>query len=67
MVDKKYLKTLIPRGYGKIIAKRAGVTPKSVSNYLTGRTESLNIETAALEVVSELKKQRSKLIKSAYE
>ncbi len=55
------IKNHIPHGYGKVIAERAGVTEKSVSNFLTGKTKSIKIEMAALEVLAELNTKKSAL------
>jgi hypothetical protein len=60
-VDRKELRTLIPRGYGKVIAKRAGVTERSVSLYFTGVHDSTLIESTALKVLRELAEERKNL------
>jgi transcriptional regulator with XRE-family HTH domain len=54
MIDRASLREKVPFGYGRIIAKRAGVTPKSVSDYLNGRMNSVKIELAVLETLAEL-------------
>jgi len=63
-MNREDIKKMIPTGYGKIIARRAGVTPKSVSRYLNSKTRhSIKIETACLEILSEITKKRNSLIK----
>ena len=67
MIDRKYLKQEMPRGSGKSLAKKLGVTPKSISNYMTGRTNSHKIELGVLRLISDLKKEKNKLLKEVYD
>lgn len=55
-------KKAIPHGYGKKIAKEAGVTQRSVSLFLKGKINSIKIEMAALKVLAELGNQKRELI-----
>lgn len=61
-MDTKELKSKIPHGYIKVIAKRAGVSQTSVSKFLAGKFKSYRIEKAALEVLSELGIERKQLL-----
>ncbi len=67
MIDRSHIKQEMPRGMGKMVAEKIGVTPKSVSNYLTGKTNSNKIEMAILQSISDFKKERRKLIKEVYD
>lgn len=60
-MDRKELRLLIPHGYCKTIAEKAGVRPVSVSKFFRGKTNSIRIETAALELVVELNRNRKNL------
>jgi transcriptional regulator with XRE-family HTH domain len=62
MLNRKQLKSKIPFGYGKEIAKRAGVTQKHVSDYLNGRANSERVEMAVLEVLAELNTKKKILL-----
>ena len=53
-MDRKDMQKSIPHGYKKIIAEKAGVKQRSVSMFLTGKTNSYKIEMAALSVLAEL-------------
>ena len=55
------LKNHIPHGYGKIIAAKANVSERSVSNYLSGKNNSCKIEMAALEILAELSDKKKGL------
>ena len=62
-IDRQELKDLIPHGYGKKIAQKAGVSENSVSNFLNNpKVKSLRIEMAALEIAVEIKKKRDQLL-----
>lgn len=63
-MDRQELRSKIPHGYGKIIAERAGVSERSVSLFLTGKTKrgSGKIEMAALQVAAEVCGEKRKLI-----
>ena len=67
MIDRNYLKQQMPRGAGKLLAEKIGVTPKSISNYMTGKTNSGKIELAVLKFVGELKKEKNQLLKKVYD
>ncbi len=60
-MNREELKNCIPYGYGKKIAEKAGVTEKSVSNFLVGKTNSVKIEMAALEVIAGLNGEKKRL------
>jgi len=62
MLDRKKIKEKIPHGYGKIVAKKAGVTEKSVSDYLNSRLNSERIEIAALEVIAQIQQSKNQLV-----
>lgn len=61
-MDRKELKRLLPYGYGRKIAKRVGVSEKSVSLFINGKSNSPKIEIGALEVLAELNSKRRLLI-----
>lgn len=61
MLSREQIKGKVPFGYGKKIAEKAGVSQKSVSDWLNGKTDSVRIETATLELLAELSKARKKL------
>ncbi len=65
MVNRKELRSKIPKGYCKIIADKAGVTNQAVSSYFSAKINSEKVEIAALEVVAQLKQERLKLIGAA--
>jgi len=67
MIDRNYLKQEMPRGLGKILAQKLGVTPKSISNYLTGKTNSRRIEIGVLKLLGDLKKEQNQLLKRVYD
>lgn len=61
-MNRTELKSKIPHGYGKIIAKKAGVTDRSVSMFLHGKINSHRIEMTILEVLSDIGKNKSAFI-----
>ncbi|MBX2916428.1 MAG: hypothetical protein KF856_14255 [Cyclobacteriaceae bacterium] len=62
-MTRKKMKGMIPQGYCKVIAQKAGVSRKSVSDFLHGRTDSHKVEMAALEVIADLTRQKAILIR----
>lgn len=65
MIQRKELRKLLPHGYGKVIAQRAGVGTNSVSLYFRGKINSHKIETVVLEVLAEIeniKKEKMEVI-----
>lgn len=67
MIDRNYLKQEMPRGTGKLLAKKLGLTPKSISNYLTGKTNSQRVELGILKFIGDLKKEKNQLLKKIYD
>jgi hypothetical protein len=61
-MERKELKSKVPYGYGKVIAKRAGVKEQSVSQFLNGKNDNVDIELATLEVLAELSEKKNGLI-----
>lgn len=61
-MNRQELKSQIPHGYVKVIAKKAGVSLNSVSLFLNGKSNSLKVELAALEVLSEVNAKREKAL-----
>jgi len=61
MITRQEIKNAVPHGYAKKIAKRANVTPKAVSDYMGGKTNSKRVETATLEILAELQKSKQEL------
>jgi len=67
-IDKKTLELYqcyLPHGYKKKVAEKAGVSTISVSNFFTGKNKSERIESAILEVIAELKKERKEKLRAA--
>jgi predicted transcriptional regulator len=62
-MTREELKKSIPHGYCKKIAVEAGVTTKAVSQFLSGKSNSLKIELAALKVIGGIEMQKSALMK----
>ncbi|HCW05804.1 MAG TPA: hypothetical protein DGG95_00370 [Cytophagales bacterium] len=60
-MTRQEIRQQIPMGYCKVIAQRVGVTQKSVSHFMRGKTNSHRIEMAALELIVELKKEKKNL------
>lgn len=57
-IDRAQLSRMIPQGYKKIIAKRAGVSQQTVTWYFKGVTQrSLKVEKAIIEVLKELNQE----------
>ena len=61
-MDRAQLKTLVPHGYGKVIAKKAGVSSMTVSKFLNGTNDNLRVEIAVLEILAELSDRKGVLI-----
>lgn len=61
-MNRQDLRKKVPRGYGKEIAKRAGVSQKFVSDYLNGKANSEKVEIATLEVLAELSNRKRELL-----
>ena len=55
----------LPRGYKKEVAKRAGVSRVSVSCFFSGKNNSVKIENAVLDIISELKKEHKEKLRAA--
>ena len=54
------IKKKIPYGYGRIIAKKAGVTEQFVSKYLNNsEVKSKRVEMATVEVLEEIKQNEN--------
>ena len=63
MIDRKELKKKVPYGYGKLIATKAGVTPRYVSKFLNkSEVKSEKVEMTTLEVLAELSQRKNLLI-----
>lgn len=61
-MEREQLKSKVPHGYGKIIAKKAGVKEQAVSQFLNGKNDNINIELATLEVLAELSEKKNSLL-----
>lgn len=60
MIERIEIKKKIPYGYGRIIAKKAGVTEQFVSKYLNdSEINSRRVELATLEVLEEIKQSKN--------
>lgn len=64
MVNRESIRKQLPHGSCIVIAKKAGVTTKAVSEYFAGKTNSQKVENAALAVLADLKKEKAKLLKA---
>lgn len=53
-MNRSELKNRIPHGYCKVIASKAGVSTKSVTQFLSGKSNSHKVEMAVLQVLAEL-------------
>lgn len=56
------LKAKIPYGHIKIIAEKAGLTPKSISLFLNGKSKSRKAKMAVLEEVNRLETEEKNII-----
>lgn len=65
MINKVEFRSQFPQGYLKKIAAKANVNPKAVSEYFSGKTKSDRVERAALEILAQIVKEKSKLLKAA--
>jgi transcriptional regulator with XRE-family HTH domain len=61
-MERDELKLKVPHGYGKIIAEKAGVKEQSVSQFLNGKNNNVNIELATLEILAELSEKKNALL-----
>jgi hypothetical protein len=61
-MERDELKLKVPHGYGKIIAEKAGVKEQSVSQFLIGNNNNVNIELATLEILAELSEKKNALL-----
>jgi predicted transcriptional regulator len=64
MIDRKYLRKMVPHGYCKVIAKKAGVSTIAVSQYFQGKHNSYRIEKAVIKVLIELRNEQTSLLNS---
>lgn len=55
------IKSLLPYGYQKLVAEKAGVTAETVSRHFTGKTNSVKVEMAALEILAALNTKKQTL------
>jgi len=62
MIDRKELEKKVPFGYKSVIAKRATVTNKTVSDYFAGKNNNEKVETATLEVLAEISQKKKALL-----
>lgn len=62
MLNRTELKKQVPRGSATTIAQKAGVTTKTVSEYLNGKNNNIKVELAVLEVLAELNKKKKELL-----
>jgi predicted transcriptional regulator len=65
MLNRKELREQVPHGHCKIIAKKAGVTQKSVSDYFATKNNSEKIEMAVLEVLAQIGEKKKRLLDAA--
>jgi len=61
--DRKLIRKKLPQGSGKKISEMSGISMVSVSRWMTGKTNSLKIENAAIELLIKLNKDRDRTLK----
>ncbi|MDP9076266.1 MAG: hypothetical protein M3O71_02485 [Bacteroidota bacterium] len=61
-MERQELKSKVPHGYGKLIAKKAGVKEQAVSQFLNGKNDNVNIELATLEILAELSEKKNSFL-----
>jgi transcriptional regulator with XRE-family HTH domain len=61
-MERKELKSKVPYGYGKLIAKKANVSNQAVSQFLNGKNDNVDIEMATLELLAELSEKKQGLL-----
>lgn len=64
MIDRQELRKKLPRGYGKKIALRIGVSEQSVSRYFSYRQNSERVENAVLDILVELSDEKRRKLGS---
>jgi hypothetical protein len=66
--DKEKLsmyRSMLPYGTLKLVSERSGLSRMAVYDYFSGRTCSRRAESAVLEIIAELKKEREEKLKAA--
>lgn len=58
-MERNKLKSLLPNGAQKEIAKLAGVGQAAVSNFLNGRSNTHKIEVIALQIAAKYQKEKT--------
>jgi DNA-binding transcriptional regulator YiaG len=65
-VDRRMIRRQLPLGSCMEIAKIAGVSKKTVSNWFSGKiNSSIRVENAALQIFDEINKDRKRKLKAA--
>jgi len=59
MLTGQEIKKALPHGSGKLIAKKAGVNAKAVSEYFSGKTNSKRVALAVVETLEEIKQKKN--------
>jgi DNA-binding LacI/PurR family transcriptional regulator len=62
IMTREQLKSKIPYGYAKKIAAKAGVSRMTVSSFMNGKNNNVEVEMAALEILAELNQAKNNLI-----
>jgi hypothetical protein len=63
MIDRIEIRKKIPYGYGKLIAKKAGVSTRFLSKYLNNsEVNSERVEMAVLETLADLSQKKKTLL-----
>lgn len=60
MIDRHQLRKKLPRGYGKVVSDRCGLSPQSVSRYFNYKQNSERIECAVLDILIEISERKKK-------
>jgi len=61
-MERTELKAMVPHGYYKIIAQKAGTTTQTVSQFLRGNNNNVTIEIAILELLADLAEKKRGLV-----
>ena len=61
-MTREELKSKIPHGSAKMIAEKAGVNIVTVSKWINGTSNNVNVEIAILEVLAELSEKKNALL-----
>ena len=61
-MERAALKKMVPHGYGKLIAQKAGVNTMTVSQFFSGKNNNISVELATLEILADLSETKARLV-----